>query len=189
MKVFLLNIHFKNYSSMKHFTLHELTRSTTATLQGIDNTPPAEAVHRLELLVEHVLDPLREAWGKPIHVSSGYRCPVLNKAVGGAPASQHMRGEAADISVGNPADNRRLYHLLHTLKLPVDQAINEYDFFVDTCVVWSTHASSVFCHSINLYYLTRYDQQQCNFKSRLLGLECGKCLAHQAIAQQAIHLR
>lgn len=127
-KAFLLSIHFKNYSSMKHFTLHELTRSTTATLQGIDNTPPAEAVHRLELLVEHVLDPLREAWGKPIHVSSGYRCPALNKAVGGAPASQHMRGEAADISVGNPADNRRLYHLLHTLKLPVDQAINEYDF-------------------------------------------------------------
>ena len=127
-KAFLLSIHFKNYSSMKHFTLNELTRSTTATLQGIDNTPPAEAVHRLELLVEHVLDPLREAWGKPIHVSSGYRCPALNKAVGGAPASQHMRGEAADISVGNPADNRRLYHLLHTLKLPVDQAINEYDF-------------------------------------------------------------
>ncbi|MDO4971495.1 MAG: D-Ala-D-Ala carboxypeptidase family metallohydrolase [Bacteroidales bacterium] len=113
---------------MKHFTLEELTRSTTASLRGIDNTPSAEAIGCLEQLVEHILDPLREAWGKPIHVNSGYRCPRLNKEVGGSPSSQHMKGQAADITTGNPADNRRLYHLLSTQNLPVDQAINERDF-------------------------------------------------------------
>lgn len=113
---------------MKYFTLHELTRSATATLRGIDNTPPAQAIAHLELLVEHILDPLRQAWGKPIKVNSGYRCPRLNKEVGGAPASQHIKGEAADITTGNRTDNRRLYHLLTELHLPVDQAINERDF-------------------------------------------------------------
>lgn len=95
---------------MKYFTLHELTRSATAELRGINNTPSQEAVANLHLLVEHILDPLREAWGKPIKVNSGFRCPRLNKEVGGSPSSQHMKGEAADITVGNRADNRRLYH-------------------------------------------------------------------------------
>lgn len=113
---------------MKHFTINELTRSATAQRLGIDNTPPAEALAHLEALVEHVLDPLREAWGGPIHVNSGYRCRSLNKAVGGAAGSQHMRGEAADITVGSRLDNARLYRLLQQLDLPVDQAINERDF-------------------------------------------------------------
>ncbi len=114
---------------MKYFTLSELLRSGTASLRGIDNTPHSnQIVSNLKLLVEHILDPLREAWGKPIHVNSGYRCPQLNKEVGGSPTSQHMKGEAADITVGNRADNRRLYHLLASMHLPVDQAINERDF-------------------------------------------------------------
>ena len=113
---------------MKHFTINELTRSATAQRLGIDNTPPAEALAHLEALVEHVLDPLREAWGGPIHVNSGYRCRALNKAVGGAAGSQHMRGEAADITVGSRLDNARLYRLLQQLDLSVDQAINERDF-------------------------------------------------------------
>lgn len=113
---------------MKHFTINELTRSATAQRLGIDNTPPAEALAHLEALVEHVLDPLREAWGGPIHVNSGYRCRAMNKAVGGAAGSQHMRGEAADITVGSRLDNARLYRLLQQLDLPVDQAINERDF-------------------------------------------------------------
>ena len=113
---------------MKHFTINELTRSATAQRLGIDNTPPAEALAHLEALVEHVLDPLREVWGGPIHVNSGYRCRALNKAVGGAAGSQHMRGEAADITVGSRLDNARLYRLLQQLDLPVDQAINERDF-------------------------------------------------------------
>lgn len=113
---------------MKYFTIEELTRSTTAQLRDIDNTPSQQVIENLTALVDNVLDPLRAAWGKPIHVNSGYRCPALNKAVGGVPASQHMKGEAADITAGNRTSNRKLYSLLRNLDLPVDQAINEHDF-------------------------------------------------------------
>lgn len=113
---------------MKYFTIEELTRSTTAQLRDIDNTPSQQVIENLTALVDNVLDPLRAAWGKPIHVNSGYRCPALNKAVGGVPASQHMKGEAADITAGNRTSNRKLYSLLRNLELPVDQAINEHDF-------------------------------------------------------------
>ena len=113
---------------MKYFTINELTRSTTARLNGIDNTPSLQVINNLTALVDNVLDPLREAWGKPIHVNSGYRCKALNTAVGGVPASQHMLGEAADITAGSREANRQLYSLMRQLKLPVDQAINEYDF-------------------------------------------------------------
>ena len=112
---------------MKHFTINELTRSDTALRLGIDNRPPANAVAALHALVDNVLDPLREAWGGPIHVNSGYRCPALNKAVGGTPGSQHQRGEAADITVGSRSGNRRLLALIKRLNLPVDQCIDEKD--------------------------------------------------------------
>jgi len=110
---------------MKYFTIRELTRSATARRLGIDNKPPARAVAALHELVEQVLDPLREAWGGPIKVNSGYRCPELNEAVGGTPSSQHQRGEAADITVGSPKRNRRLLALIKQLNLPVDQCIDE----------------------------------------------------------------
>ena len=110
---------------MKYFTIKELTRSETARCLGIDNTPPASAVKALHALVDNVLDPLREAWGGPIHVNSGYRCPELNKAVGGTPTSQHQRGEAADITVGSRTANRRLLALIKRLNLPYDQLIDE----------------------------------------------------------------
>ncbi len=110
---------------MKYFTIRELTRSDTARWLGIDNTPPPSAVKALHDLVDHVLDPLREAWGGPIRVNSGYRCPELNKAVGGTPSSQHQRGEAADITVGSSSRNRRLLALIKELKLPYDQLIDE----------------------------------------------------------------
>ena len=113
---------------MKHFTIEELTRSTTAQLRNIDNTPSPQVIASLTALIDNILDPLRKAWGKPIRVNSGYRCPALNKAVGGVPTSQHMRGEAADITGGTPQANRQLYSLLRRLNLPVDQAINEHDF-------------------------------------------------------------
>ena len=110
---------------MKYFTIKELTRSMTATRYGIDNTPPASAVKALQDLVDNVLDPLREAWGGPIRVNSGYRCPELNKLVGGTPTSQHQRGEAADITVGSRSANRSLLALIKRLNLPVDQCIDE----------------------------------------------------------------
>lgn len=113
---------------MKHFTMSELTRSATALRLGIDNTPPQAVVAALTQLVGNVLDPLREAWGHPIYVTSGYRCPALNRAVGGVARSQHLRGEAADVTTGSRDGNRRLWQLLHDLYLPVDQVINEHNY-------------------------------------------------------------
>lgn len=113
---------------MKHFTIAELSASATAQCRGIDNTPTAEAVENLTLLVENVLDPLREVFGSRILINSGYRCPALNKAVGGTTKSQHISGEAADITAGSKSANRRLFNLLRSLRLPVDQVIDEHDF-------------------------------------------------------------
>lgn len=113
---------------MKHFSLHEFTRSDTAQRNAIDNTPPTGAIDNLSALVDNVLDPLREAWGAPIDVTSGYRCPRLNKAVGGSPTSQHMTGQAADITAGSPVDNRRLFQMILDLGLPFDQLIDERGF-------------------------------------------------------------
>ena len=113
---------------MKYFSISELTKSNTATRLGIDNTPDAVVRYNLIALIENVLDPLREAWGAPIIVTSGYRCERLNKAVGGATNSQHRKGEAADIRTlsDSRADNMRLLRLLLRMKLPYDQVIAEY---------------------------------------------------------------
>ena len=91
---------------MKHFTISELLKRDTATKNKLWNGAPKEAEENLRALVDEVLAPLREAYGKPIRVNSGYRCPRLNTLVGGSPNSQHMRGEAADIQPidGNEAD-------------------------------------------------------------------------------------
>ena len=115
---------------MKYFTLNELTASSTAKRKGIDNTPDATVRANLTALVANILDPLREAYGKPIVVSSGYRSPKLNKAVGGAAKSQHVTGQAADIHTLSdiPADNKKLFDFIQKLKLPFDQLINEYNF-------------------------------------------------------------
>lgn len=86
---------------MKYFTLEEFTNSDTAKQKGIDNTLPAAARKNIVALVANCLDPLRETYGSPIKVSSGYRCPALNKAVGGSATSQHVKGEAADLIVSS----------------------------------------------------------------------------------------
>lgn len=109
---------------MKHFTLNELTRSATAAKQGIDNTPDATVVRNLTSLVDNVLDPLRERFGKAIFVNCGYRCATLNAAVGGAKNSQHLYGEAADITAKNQADNAELFRIIKDT-LPFDQLIWE----------------------------------------------------------------
>ncbi|MGC7990856.1 D-Ala-D-Ala carboxypeptidase family metallohydrolase, partial [Salmonella enterica] len=83
---------------MKYFTISELCNSVTAVKFGIDNTPGREVTDSLTALVNNILDPLRERYGKPIKVTSGYRSPKLNRVVRGAPNSQHMVGEAVDIT-------------------------------------------------------------------------------------------
>ena len=97
---------------MKFFTITELTASATALREGIDNRPNKCAFHLLHVLVEQLLDPIREAWGEPIVVTSGYRCKQLNELLGGAQHSHHLIGCAADLICGNRADHRRLFKLI-----------------------------------------------------------------------------
>ena len=105
-----------------------MTKSSTATAKHIDNTPNQTAIDNLTKLIEIVLDPLREWYGKPIRVNSGYRCKVLNKAVGSkAKNSQHLYGEATDITAGSKAENEKLFNYIKD-NLPFDQLINESDF-------------------------------------------------------------
>ncbi|MFI3323034.1 MAG: D-Ala-D-Ala carboxypeptidase family metallohydrolase [Rikenellaceae bacterium] len=104
----------------KNFTLSEFTKSATAKLNNIDNTISVVALSRVQYLVRNLLQPLRDKYGKPLTVSSGYRCEKLNKAVGGVPTSQHTKGEAADVKCDNPI--ALLDVLLHS-GLEFDQAI------------------------------------------------------------------
>ena len=112
----------------KNFTYGEFLHSSTARRRGINNVPSQPWVKMaLRELCAHVLQPLRDYYGKPIRVNSGYRSPELNKAVGGSSNSQHMLGQAADIEivgVTNPA----LCRMIVKLNLPYDQLILEaYD--------------------------------------------------------------
>lgn len=81
---------------IKYFKLAEFINSATANRLGIDNMPTFEIVDNLNRLADY-LDGIRAKLGKPILVSSGYRCPMLNKAVGGVANSQHLKGLAADL--------------------------------------------------------------------------------------------
>lgn len=105
----------------KNFTLRELTKTNT----GIPNNPSEIEIERLRILCEKVLQPLRNKFGHPIIVNSGYRSPLVNKAVGGVPSSQHCRGEASDITAGSRERNRRLFEILKTMEF--DQLIS-YDY-------------------------------------------------------------
>lgn len=113
---------------MKFFTLTELCFSAKAQQFKITNQPNQEQRTSLEVMVEQVLDPIRELWAEPIVVSSGFRSVELNALVGGAKNSQHTKGQAADISVGSALDNRRLFELIVGSGLEFDQLIDEKNF-------------------------------------------------------------
>ena len=113
---------------MKYFTISELLRSDTAIARKIWNGANREQEDNLIALVAAILDPLRTACGKPIRISSGFRCPALNRAIGGVANSQHMRGEAADIDLGSTTENRKLAKLIVDMKLPFDQLIDEANY-------------------------------------------------------------
>lgn len=95
-----------------NFTLEEFTYSSTAKRLGIKNEPNEEQILNLTALCKYVLQPVRDAQGKPIFISSGYRCPEVNKAVGGSSNSQHMAGEAADIRVEDAKDAIEKLHII-----------------------------------------------------------------------------
>lgn len=83
----------------KNFSLKELTVSDTATRNNLDNTPNDECIANLKLLVENILQPVRDYYGKPVKVNSAYRSPEVNVLVGGSKTSDHCKGQAADIEI------------------------------------------------------------------------------------------
>ena len=87
----------------KYFTLDELTVTNT----GLVNSPSKMEINKLKMLVENVLDPLRTLYGKPIKVNSGYRSPLVNKTIGGVATSEHVKGQAADITGGSKEENKK----------------------------------------------------------------------------------
>lgn len=131
----------------EHFVLAEFERSATATAYGIDNRVPSQYIPALEQLCQEILEPLRAFAHQSIIISSGYRCNQLNVKVGGAYASQHTLGEAADIYIPKTAytdwaDNKahtdkdilnRWFEFL-TTHTDFDQAIietsNDKDFWI-----------------------------------------------------------
>lgn len=115
-----------NLRLTQNFTLREFTRSATAKRLGIDNTPSDTVIVNLMSLAQTVLQPLRDYIGEPLTINSGYRCPALNRAVGGVSNSQHMTGEAADIKAPDrpTALNWLVWVSLH---LDFDQAIVEHN--------------------------------------------------------------
>jgi len=115
----------KNIS--KNLSYNEAIHSNTAKARGIDNTPNEETLERMILVAEKVFQPLRNWYGKAININSFYRSPLLNKAVGGATRSSHMKGEAIDISAGSKEENKKLFDWIKK-NLKVDQCINEYDY-------------------------------------------------------------
>jgi len=110
----------------KNFTLHEFTKSDTATQKGIDNSAPTRVIDNLTILAQKVLQPLREWVCSLIIVNSGYRCAELNRAVGGAKNSQHLTGEAVDITAGSKERNRVLFEWIRD-NCQFDQLIWERD--------------------------------------------------------------
>lgn len=104
-----------------NFDLEEFTRSDKAKELGITNEPGEKELAALRVLVSRTIQPLRDKLGLPIHVNSGYRCPELNKAVGGVPTSQHQKGEAADLSIDGKASD--ILEALENNNIPFDQAI------------------------------------------------------------------
>lgn len=111
-----------------NFTIEELTYSKTAIDHNIDNTPGEKELKQLNKLIKTLLQPIRDAYGSPIHVNSGYRCEELNKLVKGSKTSQHVKGEAADITC---KDNEKLWDIINQMikdkQITVGQLINEHD--------------------------------------------------------------
>ena len=125
----------------KNFTLDELLASATAKQMHIINAPGVDDVCNMCALVHNVLQPLRDAMGESIKIGSGYRCPQLNKAVGGVPTSQHMKGEAADLCIDGDIQKGRKWFDYIRKNLPFDQLIWEKNPRTGSCWV---HVSFVF---------------------------------------------
>jgi zinc D-Ala-D-Ala carboxypeptidase len=107
----------------KNFTMDEMCRTST----GYINVPNVPERIALKQLVDNLLQPLRDLYGKPIRVTSGYRSPLVNKSIGGAQQSQHVKGQAADITGGSAEENEILFNLIRE-NFKFDQLIDEFGY-------------------------------------------------------------
>lgn len=136
-----------------HFKLSEFINSPTAKAKGIDNTPSVSVVTNLTRICQEILEPLREFAGQPIIIGSGYRCPALNKAVGGVPNSQHQTGEAVDIHIPNNETGLRWFTWMMS-NLRFDQLIKEKatkaskSFWIHVSLKASNNRQHVICNLI-----------------------------------------
>ena len=108
----------------KSFTLNELTKSQEATRLGIDNTPNEEQIQNLKILCEKILQPLRDFYGMPVSISSGYRSVALCEAIGSSAKSQHTKGQAADFEIFR-VPNKEVSEFI-VKNLEYDQCILEF---------------------------------------------------------------
>lgn len=109
---------------MKHFKFIEMVNSTTATQNKIDNWPNDPDIMDNIIFTMECLDQIREEYGKPLYITSGYRCPELNRTVGGVKTSQHLKGQAADINLGSVEKNRAFFDWCRN-NADFDQLIDE----------------------------------------------------------------
>ena len=110
----------------KNLALSEVTRSETAKRKGISNMPTPEHIENFKKLAENVFQPIRDHFGVPIRISSGYRSKELNTAIGGSLSSQHCQGEAIDIDMdGTSITNAQIFHFIKD-NLNFDQMIWEF---------------------------------------------------------------
>jgi hypothetical protein len=112
----------------EHLSLAEVTKSDTAKRRGVSNMPTEAHIANFKLLAENIFEPIRNHFGKPIFISSGYRSSELNKAIGGAASSQHCQGEAIDIDMdGRPGGvtNKMVFDFIKE-NLNFDQLIWEF---------------------------------------------------------------
>ena len=113
----------------KNLSLSEVIKSNTAIKNGIDNSPTLEHLKNLEILAEKIFQPIREHFGVPIGISSGYRSKALNKAIGGSKTSQHCSGQAIDLDadIYGKVTNKEIFEFIRD-NLDWDQLINEYNY-------------------------------------------------------------
>jgi len=106
--------------------MKEALRSNTAKRLGIDNMPDNDTLLTMQITAQHIFEPLRNKFKEPIYISSFYRSPELNKAIGGSSRSQHCKGEAIDIDdVYSKATNANFFNYIKD-KLEFDQLIWEF---------------------------------------------------------------
>jgi len=112
----------------EHLELSEVIRSESAKRNGISNMPTLDHIENFKILATKVFEPIREHFGVPIRISSGYRSAELNKCIGGSATSQHSTGEAIDIDQdGTTITNKQVFDYIKD-NLAFDQLINEFNY-------------------------------------------------------------